>query len=201
MWLKKSLLLISVFVCWGFSMYSKDCCVHSDCDAGDICSTKTDVNPLCLAGLAGKGSCFSGCWTDKNCPSKNTCYGATKDTHGECKKICSKDSDCKNNSDGSRCVTTEFSKGKKICGCENAGQCTAGKVCKNGQCQWCHLLKSDCDTNADCCNGLSCATFSRVSRRCLKNPGQRCSGDDECYFEHYSDDVRCVQGECRVLSD
>jgi hypothetical protein len=171
-----------------------------NCQNGDQCSTG-----FCVDGVCCNNACDQACQRCDDISHKGFCMGVTSgpDPNGVCQTssptTCGQTGNCKGSG------LCELWAEKTICAsakctdsilnlaheCDGEGTCLdAGDQncspfgCSGGQC------KNQCNSVLDCATGFSCNTTLHV---CLKNDGQQCGGDTECYNN------KCCSGYCRNL--
>jgi hypothetical protein len=135
-----------------------ECNTNADCDSGEVC--KTDTN-TCV-----------GCLVDDNCSDNSFCDG---DSY-ECSCIANY-SDC----DGDKTNGCEVNISNDSNNCGGCGvQCYGSDICLEGMC----TADVECNTNADCDNGMVCETNSNTCVACVDNSDcgtdEICDSNNEC---------------------
>jgi hypothetical protein len=149
---------------------------------GDVCYVASDCpDPLVCA----YQKCRTQCLSNKDCPTKHHCVGATQPRTG----VCLPDEDCTRNSD---CSEPLVCGRRSLCEeqCGKDVDCLASQICDRGSCadvtvapeagvpltpgtsgQTCNL-NSDCEPGLVCLPSLSCGKQCVEARDC--RAGERC---------------------------
>jgi len=172
----------------------QDCCDSFSCSQSTTVQG-TEVGRCCrptwaACEVSGEGS--TDCCT-QNCVG-NLCACMPSNSGG-----CDNDGDCCQG----KCIRdTGFQGGNtycadgpgESCALDGQNQCYSHS-CLDGRCGTCSVPNGVCATSADCCGGLTCASFTTSGLDCCVANGLSCdAGADCCSY-------LCSDGSCTCLSD